>query len=739
MVLQKKIKRSIGKNLSFYLTGSILTAITVMLLVGAFAVSNTLYDSFGDYFEKTKIEDGSFTALQDIPDEEIAGLEERYHVVLERQEYLDLDYRDTKLRLFAVTDKLDLHTVSEGRDIENPDEILITYRYAKANDIAVGDTIELAGKTFYVCGLGMKSDYAIMFYDMTESMPNLTGFGIGLISRDAMAQIGSAATYYSVRYQDPDTEAAFRKEIYTRYGTLEYIEKEANSRIAMIMQEADDLTAEFSIYAPIIMIIVVVVIAMVLARTVKRDGKNIGTLMALGYRKQELIRHYIVYGMIPAVVGDILGAVCSIPFSKLFCAFYFNEGEYLEYTVKMPWGMMAVALLIPIVVYGLVSYLVLCRALRSDIVPLLRGSHKQKIIRICNGSRAKLSLIYNLRAVVQNGFRSITLVLGIAIATLCIVLGGSFQDAYNHLLNEKVPYAMMGGEYEYGFHNYMSENPYGGNAVFDISFGAKSDDSRFNLIGYGEDSFIREIHTLDGQELEYGGYYMTSSAANLYGITAGDSFSFYNTVTLEETTVRIDGIIRNDILPLVLTSKDNVAALIGRPAEEYNVIISKEKLEIPRELLQKNASLADYHDQVKNMSSTAGIVLRLLKVLGMLICLLIVVMMSGMIMEESTGNISMLEVLGYRSREVKRFVLTSNHFLVPIGFVIGVPLGYLTAYTMIMSAAKSSGMIMGLPVRAATILTSFAFVLVAYIIALLLSGRKLKKINMAESLKSHAE
>lgn len=56
MTLQKKIRRSIGKNLSFYLTGSVLTAITVMLLVGAFSVSNSLYQCFDDYFEKTNIE-----------------------------------------------------------------------------------------------------------------------------------------------------------------------------------------------------------------------------------------------------------------------------------------------------------------------------------------------------------------------------------------------------------------------------------------------------------------------------------------------------------------------------------------------------------------------------------------------------------------------------------------------------------------------------------------------------------
>ena len=150
-------------------------------------------------------------------------------------------------------------------------------------------------------------------------------------------------------------------------------------------------------------------------------------------------------------------------------------------------------------------------------------------------------------------------------------------------------------------------------------------------------------------------------------------------------------------------------------------------------------ALMDYRRQVENLSLTAGIVLKLLKVLGMLICVMIVVMMSGMIVEESRRNISMLGVLGYRGGEIRRFVLTSNHLLVPVGFLAGVPLGYFTAYSMILAAAQSSGMIMSLPVKAVTILGSFLFVAVAYLLAMLLSGRKLKKVDMVESLKCASE
>lgn len=388
------------------------------------------------------------------------------------------------------------------------------------------------------------------------------------------------------------------------------------------------------------------------------DGKIISNNPNKRISVKELVRHYMVYGMIPAFAGDVQGV------------------------------------------------------LQSDIIPLLRGIGKEKVSGILRKSSAGLSFVYNIRAVTLNGFRSITMVIGIAIATLCIILGGSFQDAYADLLEEKVPYAMLGGQYEYGFKEFQTQNPYGGDGVFDISFGAKQDGSRFNLIGYEEQNQILDLLTVDGKELSYGGYYMSSAAAKRYGISAGDSFRFYNTVTMEETEIVISGIIRNDILDLVLSSKENVADIIERPVEEYNVIISKEPLTIPSELLRKNSSLKDYQEQAKNLS-----------------------MMSGMIVEESTRNISMLSVLGYRSREVRRFVLTSNHLLVPVGFLIGVPLGYLTAYSMILGAAKSSGMLMSLLVKADTILSGFAFLAAAYLIAMLLAGRKCKKVDLVESLK----
>lgn len=739
MTYDRKIVRSVVRDLSFYVTGSLLTAITVMLLIGAFAVSDTIRQRFTDYFEATNVEDGEFTTLREIPEEAMAALEAEYGAALERQQYVDATYGDTRVRLFEETERIDLYTLTEGEKAGKNGEMVLTYNYAKANHVQIGDEMELAGKTFRVTGYGMKPDYAIMLYALTETIADKKGFGIGIISKEDMEGLQAPHVFYSVKYQEPEREKEFRRAVNEAYGIMEYIEKSANSRISLIFTEAEDLRAEFSLYCPVLMVVVVAVIAMVLAKKVKRESKNVGTLMALGYRKGELVRHYLIYGMIPAVFGDLLGLLLSIPFSKVFCEFFFADAEYLEYQVQYPVRLTAVALLVPVVVYALVSFVVLQLTLQSDVVPLLKGLKKSRVVRVPGGKEASLSLIYNLRCVLSNGLRSLTLVTGMAVATLVILLGASYEDAYQNLIREKVPMAMLGGKYEYGFREFQKENPYGGEAIFDVSFGVPEKDDRFNLIGVNPVLSEIELRETAGREVDLKKYYATTSMAARYGLRPGDDFTFYNTASMAETTVVIEGLIQNDVLSLLITGKENVAELIGHPAEEYNVIISLEKLEIPGEMLLKEASLKDYQTQAENLTSTAGIVLKLLKVLGVLICILVVNMMSGMLMEESSRNISMLEVLGYREGEVKRFVLTANHLLVPVGFLIGVPLGYLTAYSMMLPSAQYSGMLMSLPVKPATILGGLMFILCAYAIAIILAGRKVKKINVTESLKCPLE
>ena len=739
MTLRKKILRSIPKNLSFYVTASLLTALTVMMWIGAFSVSMTIAETYTDMFEKAVIEDGNFTASYAISETDIQELETDLGVILEEQRFRNTELSGSTLRVFSDTEKLNKNVIIEGTELRTDSDILLTYDFAKAHSIGVGDNVELFGKTFDVTGLCNKPDYSAMYAELTDNFPDSRNFGAAIISKSAAENIGGFSSFYSVKYLDESRENEFRALVYRQYGTLQYISRESNPRITMMTESGKDLEAEFSVYSPMIMIVAVIVIAMVLSRTVKRESKAIGTLMALGYRKNELTRYYMTYALIPAVVGDTLGLALSFPFSNLFCIYFFSFAEHIDYTVKIPFLILALALLIPLAAYLLTAFVVLSRTLRSDVVPLLKGTKKSRISHLLTDSNMKLALLYNIRAVVSNIARSLTLLFGIAVASMAVIMAGVYQNAYDDVLDNKVPKAMMGGKYEYGFKDFQSENPYGDYAIFDVSFGVEGTDSLFNLIGCDDDCEITDMETLSGAAPDYSGYYMTTAAAQIFGVHAGDSFTFYDLVSMEKTTVTISGIVKNDILSLVITNKANAAKILGRSENEYNNIISYTPLDIPDELLIKSASLDDYRTSTANAFRTAQVVLNIVKVIGMMICLLVSGMLAGMLIEENRRSISMLEVLGWRGGEIRRLVLTSNHLIVPIGFLLGVPMGIGLAKAISAANAASNGMIMTTELTPAAFFVSLLIVTASYVLSLLLAGRKMKKVDMVECLKENRE
>lgn len=739
MTLNLKLLRSIKKNLSFYITASLLTALTIMLWIGAFTVSDTITDTYEGLFSRAKVEDACFTSSKEIPEADIATLERDYDLEIEEQQYRNISYNDTRLRIFAETEKMNIAQISEGREIENDHDILVTYDYAAANGLRIGDTIELFGDTYTICGFCLKSDYAAMFAEFTDAFPDGKTFGIGIICRDQMRSVGECSSYYSVRYNAPEKEKDFRKYIYESYGTLLYISKNDNPRTGALILSASDIKSEFSVYSPILMFVVTVVTAMVLSRTVRRENKSIGTLMALGYDRAKITSHYIMYAVIPSVAGCILGAAGSVPFSKLFCIYMFSFSEHIEYAPKMPIGILVAALLIPPAVYCLTALVVIRRSLSSDVVMLLRGGRGKRIPHVLRNSKMRFKWLYNIRTVLANRGRSITLLVGITVATMAVMISGLYQHAYDDFLENKVPSAMLGGQYEYGFTDFQSENPYGDYAIFDVSFGVKGTDSLFNLIGIEDGCELIDAKTASGEKMSYDGYYMTSAAARRFGINKGDNFTFYNTLSMEETTIEITDIITNDVLSLVVTGKQNAADILHRGVNEYDVIISREPLDIPQELLNKSASLDDYRNSTESSFRTATIVLYIVKVIGAFICVLVVVMLAGMIVEENRRNISLLDVLGYGKREIRSMILSSNHLIVPIGFLLGVPLGIAVSDLIAATNAETSGMFMTIELTPSIFLTGLIFVGAAYILSLLLAGRKLKKVDMVECLKEDRE
>ncbi|MCR4755587.1 MAG: hypothetical protein K5868_08655, partial [Lachnospiraceae bacterium] len=257
----------------------------------------------------------------------------------------------------------------------------------------------------------------------------------------------------------------------------------------------------------------------------------------------------------------------------------------------------------------------------------------------------------------------------------------------------------------------------------------------FNLIGYDEDNTLLKRESLSGEPLTYGGYYMTSGAANYFGIGAGDDFTFVHRITGEETTVRINDIIDNDALRLVLTSKENAANLVGVSPDEYNNILSTVPVDVPSEEILKIADFDSYQDSFEQVLASTKVVYAILLTVGIIVCILMVNLLSGMIIDENRRNVSMLKVLGYHGPEISRIILRPNHFLLPCCYILAIPLTIYMTKLMMMGSAESSGVYIDVVVKPVTLILYFLIVVSAYVVSLIFGNRKLDRVDMAESLK----
>ena len=75
----------------------------------------------------------------------------------------------------------------------------------------------------------------------------------------------------------------------------------------------------------------------------------------------------------------------------------------------------------------------------------------------------------------------------------------------------------------------------------------------------------------------------------------------------------------------------------------------------------------------------------------------------------------------------------------PIGFVLGIPLGLALANMIALANAASGGIPMSTTLTGKTLLISAVFIAAAYVVSLALSARKLKKVDVVECLKEERE
>lgn len=742
MTINKRAGRSIKKNKSFYIISIILTALTSMIIVAAVSTGHTLTNVVRDFVDEYKAEDAEFVTYKPLSEEDIDKLEKEYDVILEYSGYKDIhvkggDLDGVTIRAFAMPEKLNLCDVREGHE-PGDGEALLTQDFADVHNIKIGDEISLGDDSYKVSAYTTKADYIYMLQTFTGFIDN-EKFAAIVVDRPEYDRIDTEETgYYSIKY-NKDNSKEVREKLNSDYIIASYMAATTNTRISMPVNEGDAVTNMATMFAPVMFIIVLTLIVMVLGRNIKNEQYLLGTFISLGFSRKQIIGHYVRYGLIPGVVGSVIGVLVSIPLTKVLCRFYIEyDFETLIYKPTYDLPSVVIALVVPTLLYCAAIAIQAGKLLKKAPVDLLRNTGKDtKAIGIMKNSRAKTQVKMRVRSVMGHPGRSIVTTIGVAIAAFCIVAGLVMSDSMDALLNDGLTSSIK-YEYLYRLNTLQQGTPDEGEALFQNYYEVDGSTVQLSAQGIETGSKYFPDKTDSGEKLELDKYYLTSAAAETFGMEPGEELIFYNIADLKEHKVKISGVVTDNTHCYLYTGRDNATELAGVDDGTYNCIISKDALTLDKELVASETKMTVTADTMDNLMGPMKAIILMIEIVGIVLGVFVLYLIINMIVSETSTNISVMKVLGFNRKEISNRVLNVNHVLVCIGYLLGIPMAYTFVKVGYSDTIENYGMLLSPIVTVKAIVTGFLFTWVTYELSLLLQKRKISRIDMVEALKENS-
>ncbi len=182
--LNKRIIRDLKNNAARYGALFLMLALGLGVLTGMAASVDSILGSNEKYQKDTNMEDGSFTMMTELSDEQINRLESE-GADIEESFYTDMPVDDgSVLRIFKMRRKINKISLTEGVGADNDDKIVIEKLYAVEKNIKVGDTINISGKNYEVCGIGCTADYNFIIRNITDVAKDVDKFSTAFISEN---------------------------------------------------------------------------------------------------------------------------------------------------------------------------------------------------------------------------------------------------------------------------------------------------------------------------------------------------------------------------------------------------------------------------------------------------------------------------------------------------------------------------------------------------------------------------
>ena len=763
--LRKRFPRELKNNLGKYLGIFLLMSVTIALTSGFLLAAHSIGVIIDDMPEKYSIEDTRFTTAFEATDEQLNAADDAAREAeaggadIFRNWSFDADFnhaqgddgRNRTLRVYQHRTQVDLAAYAEGRVPEAADEVAVNRVFATNNGITVGEEVKLFGQRFTVCGIMTTSDNQALFQNNSDFTVNTLTFGVAEVSESGFAALeatGHQPAYtYSVRFADRDLTVAQRTDaekdmmraLSTAGATVDDLtDSSANQGIGYA---ADDVSGDSTMWSVLLYMIIVImafVFVVLTSGTIEEESAIIGTLLASGYRRRELVTHYLALpaavGIAAAVVGNVAGyTLMSEPMRNL----YYGSYSLPPYYATWSWGVFAQTTVLPVATLVGITLLGLLRKMGHTPLEFLRHETSKGGVKrgFALPERLSFTTRFRLRVFLRNLGNFATLFVGIGFASMLLLFSLAIlptmthyaENLHNNVLAEhmytlKAPLEVDNAQAE-KYAVYSLEYDRGeGSGTETITVYGVPEDSR-----YWDDLAVGDGHVVFGNGLIDKFRFADGQTVNLYDKYEDET---------REATYEGDGCTwgtKSDMA--VYMSLDDFNRFFGNDAGYFNGYASDQALDLDARYLTSDLTPESMDAIGEQFVGMMDDMIGMLVGLSVFIFLVFMYLLTKSVIDRSARAISYMKVFGYRDSEISRLYVRSITLTVAVSLAVCQPLiiGGLTLLFRAMLLAYNGNIEIYVPMAAIAEVIAIGFA--TYLAVALLHIRRIKRVPLALALK----
>lgn len=525
---------------------------------------------------------------------------------------------------------------------------------------------------------------------------------------------------------------------------------------------------------PIVLYLVAALVTVTtMTRFVSEERTNAGVLKALGYRNQDVVKKFAVYGLVSSLIGSVIGILAGTYFLPYILGkTIFKTSTYPALRLDFYWGISLIALLCSVLCGVAPALYIAHKELKEKPSQLLLPKAPTK------GSKILLERIdfiwrrlsFTQKVTARNIFRykqrMLMTIFGVAgsVALLFAGLGMSSsmegmgnrqygeiikydavisqkqhlkldeQAAINHLLADK-KIAKKRGIYQEIFTKKIK--------------GAKDEQSLALFVTTGKD-FHHFIELYDSQSkaslnLSSHGAVISQKLATIMHVSVGDTFE----VTSDEGRrykIKVSGIAEMYAGHFIFMNQDYYQTVFARKFQENAYLIKLKdsssknvqdtaaafmKLSGVRAAVQNTSMIEQIHTIVKSL----GFVMQILTLVSILLAVVILYNLTNINVAERIRELSTIKVLGFYNKEVTLYIYRETIVLSIIGIIVGIFSGKLL-HSFLLQMIAPENILLNPNVSSTVYLVPILSIMLILIVLGFMVNYILKRVDMLEALKS---